>query len=99
MLGTEGELGRLLHELGIPALVVMTQADRGGPELAAMIERAREVFPFARDVIAVCAEPRTLGGRVLIPRHGLEALRAATLALLPDDLRQKTGQGWKESDA
>lgn len=99
VLGTEGELGRLLHELGIQALVVLTQADRGGPELAAMIERAREVFPFARDVIAVCAEPRTLGGRVLIPRHGLEALRAATLALLPEALRPPTTKGWKEPDA
>lgn len=99
VLGTEGELGRLLHELGIPALVVLTQADLGGPELAAMIERAREVFSFARDVIPVCVEPRTRGGRVLIPRHGLKALRAATLALLPEELRGKTGKGWKESDA
>ena len=27
------------------------------------------------------------------------ALRAATLALLPDDLRRKSGQGWKAPDA
>lgn len=99
VLGTEGELGRLLDELGIPSLVVLTQADRGGAELEAMRARAREVFPFARDVIQVCAEPRTRDGRVLIPRHGLAALRAATLALLPDDLRRMAVKGWREADA
>jgi predicted GTPase len=98
VLGTEGDLGRLLHELGIPALVVLTQADVAGPELEAMRARARQVFPFAGDVVAVCAEPRTLGGRVLIPRHGLQALRAATLALLPEKLRRKTAKQWEEPD-
>ena len=99
VLGTEGELGRLLHELGIPALVVLTQADVGGPELEAMRARSRQVFPFATDVIAVCAEPRTLGGRVLIPRHGLRALRAATLALIPGKLRAMAAKAWSEPDA
>ncbi len=99
VLGTEGELGRLLDDLGIPSLIVLTQADLGGPELAAMIERAREVFPFARHVIPVCAEPRTRGGRMLIPRHGLRTLRAATLALLPEALRHATAKGWSEPDA
>jgi energy-coupling factor transporter ATP-binding protein EcfA2 len=98
VLGTEGDLGGLLHELGIPALVVLTQADVGGAELDAMRARARQVFPFARDVVAVCAEPRTLAGRVLIPRHGLKALRAATLALLPDKLSAKTAKAWKPPD-
>ncbi len=99
VLGTEGELGRLLNELGIPSLVVLTQADLGGEELESMRARAREVFPFAKDVIQVCAEPRTHGGRVLIPRHGLRSLRAATLALLPEELRRATAKGWKEPDA
>lgn len=93
-LGTEGDLGLLLHEIGIPTLVVLTQADLGGAELDEMRARAREVFPFAADFIAVCAEPRTLGGRVLIPRHGLAALRSATLALLPKKLRRRAEDDW-----
>ena len=98
VLGTEGDLGRLLHDLGIPALVVLTQADVGGADLEAMRVRSRQVFPVAREVIAICAEPRTLGGRLLIPRHGLKGLRKATLALLPDALRRATEKGWKEPD-
>jgi predicted GTPase len=99
VLGTEGDLGRLLHELGIPTLVVLTQADLAGQELEAMQARAREVFPFAADVVPICAEPRTLGGRVLIPRHGLAALRSATLALLPEKLRRRAGKDWPVVDA
>jgi energy-coupling factor transporter ATP-binding protein EcfA2 len=94
--GTEGELGRLLHEIGIPCLVVLTQADVAGPDLAAMRRRAHEVFLFAAGVIAVCAEPRTHAGRVLIPRHGLSALRSMTLALLPDALRRATERAWDD---
>ncbi len=93
-LGTEGDLGRILHELGILTLVVLTQADLGGPEVEAMQARARDVFPFADDFVPVCAEPRTFDGRVLIPRHGLAALRSATLALLPKKLRRRTEEGW-----
>jgi GTP-binding protein EngB required for normal cell division len=96
VLGTEGELGRLLHEIGIPCLVVLTQADVGGPDLAAMRLRVHEVFPFATGIVGVCAEPRTHAGRVLIPRHGLSALRQATLALLPEALRRPTEKGWKD---
>jgi hypothetical protein len=59
----------------------------------------REVFPFARDVVPICAEPRTRGGQVLIPRHGLAALRKASLALLPDALRRPTRKAWPDADA
>lgn len=98
VLGTEGDLGRVLHEAGIPAVVVLTQADLGGPELTAMQTRAHEVFPFAAEIVAVCAEPRTSRGRVLIPRHGIAELRAATLNLLPEEVAAKATKAWEEPD-
>jgi predicted GTPase len=97
--GTEGDLGRVLDALGIPVLVVLTQADVEGPEVEAMKAACRTVFPFARDVVPICAEPRTRGGVVLIPRHGLKTLRAASLALLPDALRRPTKKAWPDADA
>lgn len=98
-IGTEGELGRVLEALGVPLLVVITQADLGGELRAEMERRCRAVFPQARAVIALCAEPLTLRGRVLVPRHGLAALRRETLALAPAALRETTSRAWPEPEA
>jgi GTPase SAR1 family protein len=99
VLGTEGELGRLLDAQGVPVLVVITQADLDG-ELRAQMERScRAVFAYARAVVALCAEPRTRQGRVLVPSHGLAALRRETLALAPEALRAATARDWPEPGA
>jgi predicted GTPase len=99
MRGAEGDLDHILRESDVPFLVVITQADVAGPERATMTARAREVFPSAAGVVAVCAEPRTDGGRELISRHGLDALRERTLKLLPDKERQMVEAGWKVTES
>jgi hypothetical protein len=96
VMAIEGELARVLHALGIPVVVVLTQAEPAGEMRAAMEARCRTVFPEARAIVAICAEPRTRDGRVLIPRHGLDALRRETLALAPEALRAATEQSWPE---
>jgi hypothetical protein len=98
-LGTEGELARVLDALGVPVLVVITQADLGGDLRAEMERRCRAVFTRAHEVIALCAEDLTRQGRVLVPRHGLAALRRATLALAPESLRAATARDWPEPEA
>lgn len=98
-IGTEGELARILDALGVPVLVVITQADLGGEPRAEMERRCRAVFPRAHAVIALCAEPLTRQGRVLVPRHGLAALRRETLALAPAGLRDATARDWPEPEA
>jgi hypothetical protein len=92
--GTEGELGRILSRAGIPVIVVITQADINGPELEAMRVRCKQVFDFPHSVVAICAEPRTGNGRILIPAHGLDKLRRLTLEKLPATLAEKTERGW-----
>jgi GTP-binding protein EngB required for normal cell division len=92
--GTEGELGRVLNRAGIPVIVVITQADINGPELEAMRNRCQRVFDFPHSVVPICAKPRTGNGRILIPAHGLDALRRLTLATLPAPLAEKTERGW-----
>lgn len=99
VMGTEEELGRVLQALDVPAIVVITQADVDGESRAAMAARCRGVFPHARAIVALCAEPRTRDGRVLVPRHGLAALRRETLALAPESLRATTAALWPEPAA
>lgn len=93
---TEGELGRLLHALGVPVIVVLTQAEIAGDTRVAMEARCRAVFAQARAIVALCVEPRLRGARVLIPRHGLDALRRETLAAAPPALRDATARLWPE---
>jgi GTP-binding protein EngB required for normal cell division len=92
--GTEGELGRVLSRANIPVIVVITQADLDGSELAAMQARCRDVFAFPHTVVPLCAEPRTGNGRILIPAHGLDTLRRLTIATLPAPLAKKTEGDW-----
>lgn len=99
VMDTEGELGRLLDALGVPVIVVLTQAEPAGETRAAMEARCRVVFPRARAIVALCAEPRTRDGRVLIERHGLDALRRETLAAAPEELRAATARMWPEPTA
>lgn len=92
--GTEGELGRLLNRPGIPVIVVITQADRDGPEVEAMRRRRRQVFDFPHSVVPDCAQPRTPHSRILIPAHGLDILKSEALKILPAPLAERTARGW-----
>ena len=92
--GTEGELGRVLNRANVPVIIVITQADIDGPEVDAMRARCQQVFDFPHSVVAICAEPRTGNGRVLIPAHGLDSLRDLTIAKIPMPLVDQVKRGW-----
>jgi hypothetical protein len=93
--GTEGHLGQILYKANVPVLVVITQADTNGPELDAMRSRCKQVFDFPHKVVAICAEPITGSGRILIRSNGLDELRKLTLPELPSDLRARVEQAWQ----
>lgn len=81
--GTEVALAELLMAEGVPCLGVLTQADLA-PEGSLPMEAAlREAMPGLRAVVPVCVAPRLdEDGTLLVPRHGLDRLRQATIAAL-----------------
>ena len=76
----EIELAKALHDRHIPVIVVITKAiaDNG---FKSVVEG---FFPFARNVVRVHAEPKTLDGGVVIPAHGVENLVDVTMEVIPD---------------
>lgn len=79
--GTLGALAATLREAGIPALVVLTHAEPGEAHHGLRARIAEALGPLP--VVAVnTAATRGEDRAVLIPAHGLDALRAASEAAL-----------------
>ncbi|BBK33132.1 hypothetical protein STHU_37660 [Allostella humosa] len=92
--GTEAALARMLRSQGIPAIGVLTQADLGaedGPMATAM----RTAMPDLAALVAVCVLPRLAeDGGELVPRHGMDRLRSATLAVVDEAARARLERDW-----
>ena len=80
--GTEVALAELLMAHEVPCIGVLTQAEEeadAGPMAAAL----REALPGLRAIVPVCIAPRLdEEGETLVPRHGLDRLRAATIGAM-----------------
>lgn len=89
--GSEGAVLRQLTAAGIPAIVVVTKAERtDNPRFGTDAEGADQT-----PVVRVCARTMpTPDGGTAIAAHGLDRLHRATLDRLPADLRDPVAAAW-----
>ncbi len=78
--GTEVALAELLMDHEVPCIGVLTQADLGSGAQAGMEAALRTALPGLRAIVPLCIAPRLdEAGATLVPRHGLDRLRGATI--------------------
>jgi hypothetical protein len=93
--GTEVALAELLIDGGVPCIGVLTQADRDDGQPSPMEAALRAAVPRLRTVVPVCVVPRLdEDGAVLVPRHGLDRLRRATVAVLDPGEASRLEGAW-----
>ena len=91
--GSEAALAAALSQAGVPCLGVLTQAEPEAEQ--AMAAALRRAIPDLAAVVPVCARPRTApDGAVLVPRHGLDRLRRATIAAVPPEAAARLERDW-----
>ena len=91
--GTEAALAGVLRAAGVPCIGVLTQAEPDGEE--AMATAMRAAIPDLADVVPVCVRPRVgEDGSVLVPRHGLDRLRRATIAAVSPEVAARLEREW-----
>lgn len=91
--GSEAALAAVLRAARVPAIGVLTQAEPG--EEAAMADAFRRAVPDLAAVVPLCVRPRSAAdGTVLVPRHGLDRLRAATIAAVSPVVAERLEREW-----
>ncbi|WP_374443229.1 hypothetical protein [Stella sp.] len=91
--GRESGLAEALRAAGVPCVGVLTQAE---PETEqAMADALRRAVPDLAAVVPVCVRPRTTAdGTVLVPRHGLDRLRRATIGAVAPEAAARLERDW-----
>ncbi|BBK41524.1 hypothetical protein STVA_15440 [Allostella vacuolata] len=93
--GTEAALARALIAQGIPCIGVLTQSEADEEVPGGMAEAMRTAIPGLAAIVPVCVIPRlATDGAELVPRHGLDRLRAATLAAVEPAPLPGLATGW-----
>lgn len=91
--GSEAALAAVLRAARVPAIGVLTQAEPG--EEAAMAEAFRRAVPDLAAVVPLCVRPRLAAdGTELVPRHGLDSLRTATIAAVSPVVAERLEREW-----
>ncbi|BBK38079.1 hypothetical protein STAQ_31570 [Allostella sp. ATCC 35155] len=91
--GSEAALAAALRAARVPAIGVLTQAEPG--EEAAMADAFRRAVPDLAAVVPLCVRPRIAAdGSVLVERHGLDRLRAATIRAVSPVVAERLEREW-----
>lgn len=96
--GSEAALAAALTRARVPCIGVLTQAEPAGEDATTTDEMAAAMartIPDLATVVPVCVRPLLAeNGALLVPRHGLDRLRLATVSATSPVVAQRLEREW-----